>query len=71
MANIWETAISILVGKSDFNYFILIVFKVAIGGFHVVAKIIRELKSHMIPYKFKCSHWWKLQHSYWRVIFHQ
>ena len=56
MANIWETAISILVGKSDFNYFILIVFKVAIGGFHVVAKIIRELKSHMIPYKFKCSH---------------
>ena len=26
------------------------------GGFHVVAKIIRELKSHMIPYKFKCSH---------------
>ena len=30
------------------------------GGFHVVAKIIRELKSHMIPYKFKCSHWWKI-----------
>ena len=28
------------------------------GGFHMVAKIIRELKSHMIPYKFKCSHWW-------------
>ena len=26
------------------------------GGFHVVAKIIRELKSHMILYKFKCSH---------------
>ena len=22
------------------------------GGFHLVAKIIRELKSHMIPYKF-------------------
>ena len=33
------------------------------GGFHVVAKIIRELKSHMIPYKFKCSHWLKLQQS--------
>ena len=30
-----------------------------IGGFHLVAKIIRELKSHMIPYKFKCSHWCK------------
>ena len=30
------------------------------GGFHVVAKIIRELKSHMIPYKFKCSHCWKI-----------
>ena len=28
------------------------------GDFHVVARIIRELKSHMIPYKFKCSHWW-------------
>ena len=28
------------------------------GGFHVVAKIIRELKSHMIPYKFMC--WWKI-----------
>ena len=26
------------------------------GGFHLVAKIIRELKSYMIPYKFKCSH---------------
>ena len=31
-----------------------------LGGFHVVTKIIRELKSHMIPYKFKCSHWWKI-----------
>ena len=37
------------------------------GGFHVVAKIIRELKSHMIPYKFKCSHWLKLQHLDWRT----
>ena len=32
----------------------------------MVAKIIRELKSHMIP-KFKCSHWLKLQHSDWRA----
>ena len=39
-----------------------------IGGFHLVAKIIRELKSHMITYKFKCSHWLKLQHSDWRAI---
>ena len=37
------------------------------GVFHLVAKIIRELKSHMIPYKFKCSHWLKLQHSDWRA----
>ena len=29
-----------------------------IGVFHLVARIIRELKSHMIPYKFKCSYWW-------------
>ena len=42
-----------------------------LGGFHLIAKIIRELKSHMIPYKFKCSHWLKLQHSDWRLIFHQ
>ena len=28
-----------------------------IGVFHVRAKIIKELKRHMIPYKFKCSHW--------------
>ena len=38
-------------------------FVALIGGFHVVVKIIRELKSHMIPYKFKCSHRLKLQHS--------
>ena len=36
-----------------------------------VAEIIRELKSHMIPYKFKCSHWLKLQHSDLRANFHQ
>ena len=54
---------------------------ILMGGFHLVAKIIRELKCHMIPYKFKCSHWLKLQHSDWRanlvkdffykLIFHQ
>ena len=36
------------------------------GGFHVVAKIIRELKSHI-----QVLHWLKLQHSDWRAIFHQ
>ena len=41
------------------------------GVFHVVAKIIRELKSQMITYKFKCSHWLKLKHSDWRAILHQ
>ena len=37
------------------------------GDIHLVAKIIRELKSHMIPYKFKRSYWLKLQHSHWRA----
>ena len=41
--------------------------KAGLGGFHVVAKIIRKLKSHMIPYKFKCSNWLKLQDSDWRA----
>ena len=38
-----------------------------IGGFQLLDLIIPELKSHMIPYKFKCSHWLKLQHSDWRA----
>ena len=29
------------------------------GGFQSLDLIIPELKSHVIPYKFKCSHWWK------------
>ena len=29
-------------------------------GFSFGRLIIRELKSHMIPYKFKCSDWWKI-----------
>ena len=41
------------------------------GGFHLVAKIIRELKSHMIPYKFKCSHWWKIALQSECCNFHQ
>ena len=31
-----------------------------IGGFQLLDLIIPELKSHVIPYKFKCSHWWKI-----------
>ena len=27
------------------------------GGFQLLDLIIPELKSHVIPYKFKCSHW--------------
>ena len=38
-----------------------------IGGFHLVDLIIPELKSHVIPYKFKSFHWLKLQHSDWRA----
>ena len=29
------------------------------GGFQLLDLILPELKSHVIPYKFKCSHWWK------------
>ena len=42
---------SILTPIIIINYMSVHVF----GGFHVVARIIRELKSHMILYKFKCS----------------
>ena len=31
-----------------------------LGGFQLLDLIIPELKSHVIPYKFKCSHWWKI-----------
>ena len=37
------------------------------GGFQLLDLIIPELKSHVIPYKFKSSHWLKLQHSDWRA----
>ena len=30
------------------------------GGFQLLDLIIPELKSHVIPYKFKRSHWWKI-----------
>ena len=40
-----------------------------IGGFsaQLLDLIIPKLKSHVIPYKFKSSHWLKLQHSDWRA----
>ena len=38
-----------------------------IGGFQLLDLIIPELKSHVIPYTFKSSHWLKLQHSDWRA----
>ena len=31
-----------------------------LGGFQLLDLIIPELKNHVIPYKFKCSHWWKI-----------
>ena len=37
------------------------------GGFQLLDLILPELKSHVIPYKFKSSHWLKLQHSDWRA----
>ena len=30
------------------------------GGFQLLDLIIPELKIHVIPYKFKFSHWWKI-----------
>ena len=30
------------------------------GGFQLLDMIMPRLISHMIPYKFKCSHWWKI-----------
>ena len=33
------------------------------GGFQLLDLTTPELKSHVIPYKFKSSHWLKLQHS--------
>ena len=37
------------------------------GGFQLLDLIIPELKSHVIPYKFKSSYWLKLQYSDWRA----
>ena len=31
-----------------------------VGGFQLLDLITLEPKSHVIPYKFKCSHWWKI-----------
>ena len=45
----------------------LTLFLPDIGGFQLLDLIIQELKSHVIPYKFKSSHWLKSQHSDWRA----
>ena len=37
------------------------------GVFQLLDLIVPELKSHVIPYKFKSSHWLKSQHSDWRA----
>ena len=37
------------------------------GGFQLLDLIIPELKNHVIPNKFKSSHWFKLQHLDWRA----
>ena len=44
-----------------------VVIDCPLGGFQLLDLIILELKSHVIPYKFKSSHWLKLQHSDWRA----
>ena len=30
------------------------------GSVQLLDLIVPELKSHVIPHKFKCSHWWKI-----------
>ena len=39
------------------------------GGFQLEFVSISQVISHMTCYKFKCSHWLKLQHSDWRANF--
>ena len=51
----------------SFKCGMLIGYLVENGGFQLLDLIIPELKSHVIPYKFKSSHWLKLQHSDWRA----
>ena len=41
------------------------------GGFQLEFVSISQVISHMTCYKFKCSHWLKLQHSDWREYFNQ
>ena len=38
-----------------------------IGGFQLEFVNISRIINHMTCYKFKCSHWLKLQHSDWRA----
>ena len=38
-----------------------------IGGFQLEFVSISRVINHMTCYKFKCSHWLKLQHSDWRA----
>ena len=49
------------------NAIVLFIVLHCLGGFQLLDLIIPELKSHVIPYKFKSSHWLKLQHSDWRA----
>ena len=38
-----------------------------LGGFQLEFVSINRVINHMICFKFKCSHWLKLQHSDWRA----
>ena len=44
------------------------------GGFQLLDLIIPELKNHVIPYKFKSSHWLRanlVKDFFYKFIFHQ
>ena len=41
--------------------------KIHPGGFQLEFVSISRVINHMTCYKFKCSHWLKLQHSDWRA----
>ena len=72
MMTIWPKCTLFLLKSRKWNVYISFATKITIttediGGFQLLDLIIPELKSHVIPYKFKSSHWLKLQHSDWRA----
>ena len=63
-------AVLMFIGKYYFPSVCTLEFGIDVGqriniiprlwGFSLLDLIIPELKSHLIPYKFTCSHWWTI-----------